>query len=63
MLLNTCCIKFTYNNYVNKYNNIFNIITLWKIIFKTINIHGEIGYLKIYLWTSLNIVLMRTNAY
>ena len=43
MLLNTCCIQFTYNNYVNKDNNIFNIIMLWKVVFKTINIHGEIG--------------------
>ena len=42
MLLNTC-IKFTYNNYVSKDNNIFNIIILWKVVFKTINIHGEIG--------------------
>ena len=35
--------KITYNNYVNKDNNIFYIIILWKAVFKTINIHGEIG--------------------
>ena len=46
ILLSTCCIKFTYNNYVNKDNNIFYIIILWKVVYKTINIHGEIGLLK-----------------
>ena len=43
ILLNTCCIKFTYNNYVNKDNNIFYIIILWKAVFKTVNIRGKIG--------------------